>query len=316
LSINIGNIYAKKSLVEDTADAIGPILLANQLERWIPTQEESQNNTPLPKAGSITASTTATTILAQLTESTGDDTLAGASLTPTFGIWNPTSTPPFCAFNEPCMALINQTISETDPNLNNVVLQSGEDFAVAFQIQYPVLPLGDLLDFDGVTLNGKAVHKTKLPTEDDYGIFGEPDPDNGEDCCCKAAALVNNTKTITVSTSFFIFSSITCYKDYSPTSDTTPDKCGYHEDPGDGVCDEKCESFSFFSFFGSGDASATCDYYAACHDTFWESFFSGNIFGYFLEIRRCWFGQTFLQKLIQSIEKINTTVDDAWDGWV
>ncbi|MDA3834777.1 MAG: hypothetical protein PF495_15435 [Spirochaetales bacterium] len=337
LSINIGNIYAKKNLVEDTADAIAPILLANQITRTIP-----------PTSGILPTTTQNALDTAQdILDNTGDNSLSGATLTPIFGIWNPTLAIPFCAFDDTCELdetycmsaenLSNTDVTNSDPDFNQVTLGENENFAIALQIQYDVLPLSGLLDFNGLTLNGKAVYTTKLPTDGDLGDFADPaDAENPDECCCTAAALANDTNIIFVpseTTTIDVwghpvvinYTPSECWKDYSPILDpANPEECeglaGY-EDPSDLTCDEECgvSTFSLSDLWsGDSEVSATCQYYATCNgisDISWLAFFT-NIFSFFRETRDCWFGPTFFERLIQSIEKVHNTFDSAWDGSV
>jgi Flp pilus assembly protein TadG len=284
LSINIGNIYAKKSLVEDTADAIAPILLANQVSRTIPDKDGNLQATDGAKD-------TAKAILE-------DSPILQSTYLPVFGIWD-NDTNQFCQFGLPqgneedCLVnAINKNISRTDPNLNNVYLEDNEDFALAFQLNHDVNPLSNLIDFSAITLRGRAIAQTNI-----LKLTDDPDIDSDNNCCCDWAGDQNSTNTT--------YSFLGCVKINSSTR-TFPILMP--------PLDELCAEWAVLSKILTDGGSQTCKDYMTCNGTILERLFGGGFFSSFLEYLQCWFNH-FVENLIKTITIVTTAMDDAWNGW-
>jgi competence protein ComGC len=289
LSINIGNIYAKKNLVEDTADAIGPALLQQQIKRYLDdtvTIIESQD-----------ADWLAQTMLDDLIPAGQSNPLKDATYIITFGVINDTDinnslTAGFHPFGT--TASLNVTIPNTDatdlttdPHLDNVTLVNGQDLAVAFQLFYNTSPLGDMLSFGEsgiITLKGKGMWQTDLQPIIDEKPTGEE-----SDCCCNKAGELNNIDvkySLTFIPPFFVCK----YADGGMFfGQPTYDMC-YKDDP------------------------QICEDYFDCQGHFFENLFSGQLFSKFFKMLSCWF-DNFMERLLNSIKKVDQAVEDAWDGW-
>lgn len=171
LSINIGNIYAKKNFVEDTADQIGSSLLAHQIKKHL----------DIPNSITATPNDIANTILTQTAPSLGNDFYI------TFGVLDTTETfTPLTSLNYSTVA-----IDPNDPDLKLLTLGLGENFAVNFQLLHEVSPLatlGELLNVS-ITLQGKSSYATAIET------LPDPAPDTKAECCCTTTEPPGETYT-------------------------------------------------------------------------------------------------------------------------
>lgn len=309
LSINIGNIFAKKSLVEDTADGIAPILLSNQISRWIVDKNDQPSgyDDTIPVQDSIDGASMTTSVITQLEATSSTQTLSQASVTTVFGLWTP-ATQTFCAFGPPqgtekdCLiAPSNKAISRTDPNLNAVILQQKdgvftEEFAAASQIKYQANVFGSFFNVAGITLRGKAIAHTQ------YSKL--PPPEDNPDCCCTWAGEQNNTTAK--------------YKLISILPPWPFPACWVKEPGFDDKCNEYVSITKIFS-----EKAPTCIDYLLCkgNQTFFEHLYDnvtdGQLFsGFrdFLAFLACWYPQ-FKADLINTITTVSTNLENAWDGW-
>jgi hypothetical protein len=174
MSINIGNIYIKKNTIEDTAESIAPMLLSHQLEKYFGNYSGNDN-----------AYDVADNLLDKI--SLFSTPVSSLSLNDkpyiiTFGMVNknaPGLPDGFYAFGTNESG--NPTVSPTDPDLDKVKLslnnQTGQDLAVAFQLNYSLTPLEQLVTFDKITLKGRAMHQTHMDKV-------TPPTTSDKDCCC------------------------------------------------------------------------------------------------------------------------------------
>lgn len=163
--INIGNISARKSLTQDTADTTAEALLYYQIKKDLDGL-----------AVTVTADQLAQNFL------NSQATLTGATKQYHFGVVNlntgvPTLPDGFYAFGDPKSG--NAGMNDQTPDLNNVVLVNGQDFAVIYRIQYPVSGIENLLTVNKI-INGISISQTNLSS------FGNPQAPPG--CCCTQVA--------------------------------------------------------------------------------------------------------------------------------
>jgi hypothetical protein len=167
LSINIGNIYAKKNLVEDTADAIAPALLAHQITKFYANNDDTITDI------SETPTDVADAMLESMNPDGGTNPLAGGSYTITFGIYDRNITPnTFTAFTD---------TQKTNPDLSLITLSTNQDLAVTFYLKYDASPIDNLLPFDPITLKGKSMFTMYLQPLEYVGSAGDGS------CCCDVA---------------------------------------------------------------------------------------------------------------------------------
>jgi competence protein ComGC len=162
LSINIGNIYAKKNLVEDTADAIGHSVLVCQIKKYI---DESIPKTTSPE------------------DIVDNMLLEFPSLDKHYNIYFGVqdSSVNFTQFTKNNYS--DNDIDPTDPKLGQINLATGENFAVKFQLiheESPLATLGEALNVS-VTLQGRSTYRTALET------LPDPPSDTKAECCCADA---------------------------------------------------------------------------------------------------------------------------------
>lgn len=166
LSINIGNIFAKKSLVEDTAKQLAPIILSRQLA-------PPDLNSPQTFADGLQ----------------DDVGLTGADLpTIVFGMLNqghPSLPDGFYPFGNVNTG-VSLDIDPQDPNFNSITPNdyNTQDFAVQVTINYNATPLGTLLSFSTISIQETGRAAT---TFSDINF----DPENNDQCCCQQAEDLN-----------------------------------------------------------------------------------------------------------------------------
>ena len=249
MSINIGNIYAKKNLVEDTAKALAPIVLDRQLD---------PKDTLTPQQYAVT-----------IQDSAG---LTGAEVpTITFGVFNQDhATLPngFYPFGDPNTG-VNTPVDSQDPDLNNVTLNDYEhqDFAVQITVIKNVAPLGNILTFSNISLQGTGRAATKISKID-------IDPPENDYCCCLQAEHLNPEYT---SANFLMG----CW--YRKTGTLMP---------------------PLMCFLG---VTNFCDDYYDCRGRFFENLFQGKLFSSFLDQFKCWIDDVKdrIQKVKDTIRSVS-----------
>lgn len=166
MSVNIGNLYAKKNLVEDTAVNLALVVLNRQI---------APTDTQLPQ-----------NFADALQDSVG---LTGAE-TPviTFGILNighPTLPDGFYPFGDPNTGVATN-IDPQNPTYADILIDdySTQDFAVQIDIQYNATPLGSFISFSTISLTQTGTAATNFSA---LPIV----PENNDQCCCQLAEELN-----------------------------------------------------------------------------------------------------------------------------
>ncbi|MDA3970212.1 MAG: hypothetical protein PF442_02570 [Desulfobulbaceae bacterium] len=280
LSINIGNIYAKKNLVEDTADAIAPVLLTHQIKAYL-----DEDN---PYTGTQNPTDVANDILSKISG------ISGATPTIIFGVVNDstvnsTLTTGFYDFNTSESGNNTNTLLGTgddrlsNPNLGNVTLVSGQDFAIAFRLTYSPQPLGDLVTFDPITLKGYGMYQTNIAL-----VESEVDPVDKKECCCTELA---GGTTIP----FFMMGG----------GCKVPEGGSILE----GTIFEFPKTESCLYIIPNSDP--ICDDFYMCQGTFWSNLLTRTAFSSFWNLFKCWFDD-FITRLIQSIQTVDQAIQDSF----
>ncbi len=267
LVVNIGNLFAKKNLVQDTADATSSALLAHQIV----------------KCNNPGAEQTAASVVADNYISDQNGRLDGSQYNITYGILNKNTGDPglpdgFYDFNDNRSG--NAGIDTLDPDLDNVILKKGQDFAVAYQLDSPtgsVAQLGQLMGFN-VTLKGKSMSATGI------GTLPDPPIDKKNQCCCSEVAGGDP----------WMFGTMCAIPNGTVLGVPVYAQCPFF--PNLSWVQPKCTVFN------------------QCTGTTIIDFFTGAIFKTIFQLFHCWW-QDFIERLINTIHKVDQAVSDAWDGW-